>query len=44
MVVDKWLPHDVYKRMIDALPPPVFFADRDQSRQRLAVPFHVAPA
>ena len=44
MVVDKWLPHDVYRRMIDALPPPVFFADRDQSRQRLAVPFHVAPA
>ena len=44
LVIDKWLPHDVYNTMIDALPPPVFFADRDQSRQRLPVPFHVAPA
>ena len=25
-------------------PPPVFFADRDESRQRLPVPFTVAPA
>ena len=44
LVIDKWLPHDLYNRMIDALPPPVFFADRDQSRQRLQVPFHMAPA
>ena len=44
LVVDRWLPQDLYNRMIDALPPPVFFADRDQSRQRLAVPFHLAPA
>lgn len=44
LVVDKWLPQDLYNRMIDALPPSVFFADRNQSRQQLAVPFHVAPA
>lgn len=44
LVIDKWLPSDVYHRVIDALPPAVFFADRDESRQRLSVPFGVAPA
>jgi len=41
--VEKWLPIEVYKLMIDGLPPPVFFADRDESRQRLGVPFRLAP-
>ena len=44
LVIDKWLPSDVYHRVIDALPPAVFFADRHESRQRLTVPFGVAPA
>lgn len=44
LVIEKWLPPDVYHRVIDALPPAVFFADRDESRQRLTVPFGVAPA
>ncbi len=43
VVVDKWLPRDVYDTVIRALPPSVFFADRDQSRQRLIVPFGLAP-
>lgn len=43
LIVDKWLPDDVYDRLIDALPPSVFFADRDGSRQQLPVPLHIAP-
>ncbi len=43
LVVDRWLPRDVYDTVIRALPPSVFFADRDVSRQRLLVPFPVAP-
>jgi hypothetical protein len=43
LVVDKWLPTDVYKLMIDGLPPPIFFASREVSRQRLSVPFRLAP-
>lgn len=43
LLVDKWLPNDVYKLMIDGLPSAVFFADRDSSRQRLGVPFRLAP-
>ncbi len=43
LVVEKWLPIEVYKLMIDGLPPPVFFADREESRQRLGVPFRLAP-
>ena len=43
VVVDKWLPRDIYDTVIRALPPAVFFADRDQSRQRLIVPFGLAP-
>jgi len=43
LVVEKWLPTDIYKLMIDGLPPPIFFASRDVSRQRLAVPFKLAP-
>jgi hypothetical protein len=43
LVVDKWLPTDIYKLMMDGLPPPLFFADRDVSRQRLSVPFKLVP-
>jgi hypothetical protein len=43
LVVDKWLPTETYKLMIDGLPDPIFFADRDSSRQRLSVPFRLAP-
>jgi hypothetical protein len=43
LIVDEWLPDDVYDRLIDALPPSVFFADRDDSRQQLPVPLHFAP-
>lgn len=49
IVVNDWLPADAYKRIIDAIPPAVFFADRDQTRadqskQRMMVPFSLAPA
>ncbi len=43
VVVNDWLPAEVYAAMIRALPPPVFFADREMSRQRLAVPFSFGP-
>lgn len=44
IVVEKWLPRNVYEVIIRGIPPSVFFADRDVSRQRLMVPFPVAPA
>jgi hypothetical protein len=49
IVVKDWLPPETYKRIVDAIPPAVFFADRDQTRadqskQRMIVPFSVAPA
>jgi hypothetical protein len=44
IVVDEWLPRDVYEILIRALPPSVFFADREVSRQRLMVPFAFGPA
>ena len=43
IVVDHWLPSDVYQLMLGALPPAVFFADRDVSRQRMVVPFGKGP-
>lgn len=43
LVIPDWLPRDVYETIIRALPPSIFFADRDESRQRLIVPFPVAP-
>ena len=43
VVVDNWLPSDVYQLMLGALPPAVFFADRDVSRQRMIVPFGKGP-
>jgi hypothetical protein len=44
IVVDSWLPDDVYRTIIAALPPAVFFADRENRRQQLPVPFPLAPA
>jgi hypothetical protein len=45
IVVDNWLPPDVYETMIRAMPPAIFFADRPPlARHRLLVPFHVGPA
>jgi len=44
VVVDRWLPADVYAAVIRGIPPSIFFADRDVSRQRLMVPFPLAPS
>src|SRR5262245_8977339 len=33
-IVPEWLPTDVYRAMIRGLPPAVFFADREEVRQR----------
>ena len=44
IVVDEWLPRPFYDIVIRALPGAIFFADREVSRQRLLVPFTVAPA
>jgi hypothetical protein len=44
VVVNSWLPEDVYAAVIKAVPPAIFFADREISRQRLMVPFPLAPA
>lgn len=44
LVLEGWLPPDVYRCLIDSLPPSVFFADQDERRQQLSVPFAVAPA
>src|SRR5258705_2987784 len=41
VVIENWLPDDVYARIIDAMPASIFFAhDRDQ---HWSVPFGVAP-
>lgn len=44
VVVENWLPPDIYKRLIDAVPPPVFFTDREMARHRVSVPFTFGPA
>jgi hypothetical protein len=44
VVVEDWLPEDTYRMMIAALPASVFFADRENRRQQLPVPFPLAPA
>ncbi|MEQ1759774.1 MAG: hypothetical protein ABL986_15770 [Vicinamibacterales bacterium] len=43
LLVESWLPTDVYKLMVNGLPPAIFFAEREVSRQRLSVPFRLAP-
>jgi hypothetical protein len=44
IVVEQWLPREVYDTVIRSIPPAIFFADRDVRRQRLIVPFSIAPA
>lgn len=45
VVVDSWLPADVYSTLVRAIPPPVFFTDRPPvSRPQLKVPFDFVPA
>jgi hypothetical protein len=44
LVAENWLPQDIYDLIIEALPPPIFFADRETARQRLRVPFSFAPS
>lgn len=44
VVVERWLPDDVYAAVVKGVPPAIFFADREVTRQRLLVPFAVAPA
>ena len=43
IVVERWLPTDVYQIIVRALPPAVFFSEKEMSRQRLTVPFSFAP-
>jgi hypothetical protein len=43
IVVQKWLPPEVYRTVVAAVPPSIFFADQDPSRQRLKVPFFFGP-
>lgn len=43
IVVADWLPADAYEALVRSVPPPVFFADREERRQRLMVPFEIAP-
>jgi hypothetical protein len=44
VVVPRWLPADIYDIVRRSVPPAIFFADRDVARQRLTVPFPLAPA
>jgi hypothetical protein len=44
VVIDDWLPADVYRTVVSAVPAAVFFADRENRRQQLPVPFPLAPA
>jgi len=43
IVVERWLPTDVYRVIVRALPPALFFIEKEVSRQRLLVPFSLAP-
>jgi hypothetical protein len=43
MVVKDWLPKDVYRRIVDAVPPAVFFDHKFAEKQRMIVPFAFAP-
>jgi hypothetical protein len=44
LVVDGVFPEDVYDRLIDSLPAPVFFEKTDDLRDEMPVPFVMAPA
>jgi hypothetical protein len=43
IIVDQWLPPRMYEALVRALPPPVFFNEREVSRQRVRVPLEFAP-
>lgn len=43
IVVNEWLPRDTYRRILDAIPPAVFFDHRFEAKQRMIVPFSFAP-
>ena len=44
IVVENWLPADVYRAVVDAVPPAACFAsEKEPSRQRLMVPFALGP-
>ena len=43
IIVKDWLPRDVYRRVVDAVPPAVFFDHKFESKQRMIVPFAFAP-
>ena len=43
IVVTDWLPKPVYDTVIHAVPPPIFFAGREERRQQMKVPFTLAP-
>ena len=44
LVVDHVFPEDVYDRLIESLPAPVFFEKTDDLRDEMPVPFTMAPA
>ena len=44
LVVDNVFPEDVYDRLIESLPAPVFFEKTDDLRDEMPVPFTMAPA
>ncbi len=43
VVVDKLLPDDVYKLALDAIPPELFFGERDPIKQNLRLPMDFGP-
>jgi hypothetical protein len=44
VVVERLLPDDVYRLLLDAIPPPAFFTDTDPVKQDLPVPMEFGPA
>jgi len=44
LVVENVFPEDVFDRLVEALPPPVFFEKTDDLRDEMPVPFTMAPA
>lgn len=43
VVVEKLFPDDVYRLLLEAIPPPAFFGDRDPIKQNLRVPMSSGP-
>jgi hypothetical protein len=44
LVVENVFPEDIYDRLVDSLPPPVFFEKTNDLRDEMPVPFSMAPA